>query len=180
MATQNRFVALLRGINVGGKNRLAMADLRELFETAGCSDVATYIQSGNVAFSAPRPLAGKIATVITRQLKAERLLEVPVLTRSLQQLKSIIEKNPYADKDPKFVHVGFLGAAPSAAQRKSLDPHRSPGDEFVVSGSELYFHCPNGVAKSKLTNAWFDRQLRTTTTIRNWRTTNKLLELASE
>lgn len=172
-------IALLRGINVGGHNALPMKDLAAMFGEAGCSDVRTYIQSGNVVFEAAPTLARRIAGVITASIGDRFGLEVPVVTRSADQLAAIVSANPYAREgtDEKWLHVAFLADTPSAAGIAALDPQRSPPDEFVVHNAEIYLSCPNGMARTKLTNAYFDTTLGTTSTVRNWRTTLKLLEM---
>lgn len=175
MSTQ-RHIVLLRGINVGGKHRMPMADLRALLTDAGCRDVKTYIQSGNVALTPPDlpDLQAHLAGLITDRFG----FSVPVVVRTLSQLRAVIAGNPY-DEDPKLTAVAFLADRPDPAAVASLDPKRSPGDRYTVVGDHIYLRFAKGVAGSKLTNAWFDRQLGTTSTARNWRTVGKLLELAA-
>ena len=173
------YVALLRGINVGGKNSLPMKDLSALFEKAGCSQVATYIQSGNVVFQADARLAGQIAGVISKEIKKGFKLDVPVVVRSAGELLKISQKNPFFKKGGTVdtVHVAFLLHTPHKTAIQSLDAQRSPGDAFEVAGSEVYLHCPNGFGRTKLTNQYFDSKLSTTSTIRNWKTVLKLIEM---
>ena len=175
----NRHVALLRGINVGGKNLLPMKDLVVMFESAGCGDVATYIQSGNVVFSATAALAKKLPTTIEAELTKRFGHRVPLVMRSAAEISAAIASNPFAkdDSDTAQLHLAFLAAAPNAAQIASLDPKRSPPDEFAVIGRDLYLKLPNGVGKTKFTNAYFDGKLATTSTVRNWRTVNTLLDM---
>jgi len=172
-------VALLRAINVGGTKKLLMADLRAMFEAAGCTDVRTYIQSGNVVFRAEAPLAERVPALIEAEIAATKGFEVPVVTRSAAELDAVVTGSPFlaAGADPTQLHVGFLAQAPTAARIAELDPDRSPGDAFEVRGREVYLHFPNGTARSKLTVDYFDRVLGTTITIRNWRTVGKLREM---
>ena len=172
-------VALLRGINVGGKNRLRMADLVDVFEEVGCTEVRTYIQSGNVIFVADKSLARRVAAEVASRLDGEHGLEVPVITRTAAELERVLVDNPYlaGDTDEAHLHVAFLSARPAQSRIAKLDPERSPPDTFEVVGREIYLHCPKGVARSKLTNAWFDSGLATTSTMRNWKTVRKLVEL---
>jgi uncharacterized protein (DUF1697 family) len=175
-----RHVALLRGINVGGKNKLAMADLAAAFREAGCGDVQTYIQSGNVLFTAPPALARRIPAAIARALRDGFGLEVPVVVRSAAELCRVVETNPFAGRRGVVAaafHVAFLADRPPARRVAALDPQRSPGDEFRVLGREVYLCCPGGIGRTKLTNAWFDAGLGTTSTLRNWNTVVKLAEL---
>ena len=172
-------VALLRGINLAGKNRLPMKGLVELFIDAGCRDVRTYVQSGNVVFRADASVAKRIASVIERAVADRFGLRVPVITRTASELRRAAKANPYlrSEPDTSKLHVAFLAAKPSAAQVKALDPDRSPPDEFTVVGREIYFRLPNGVGRTKYTNAYLDATLRTTSTLRNWRTVLRLVEL---
>lgn len=173
-------VALLRGINVGGKNRLPMSALVELFEGAGCSEVRTYVQSGNVVFRAPARLAAGLARAIPELIAEHHGLAVPVVLRTAAEIAAVARSNPYLARgvDATRLHVAFLAARPSATAVATLDPKRSPPDEFLVAGRDVYLHLPNGVARSKLTNAWLDARLATTSTLRNWRTVQELVALA--
>jgi uncharacterized protein (DUF1697 family) len=174
----SRYVALLRGINVGGKNTLPMKDLAAMFSAAGCEDVLTYIQSGNVVFNARPAVAAKVPAAVASAILARSGYRVPVVTRSADEVRGVAAKNPFlAGHDPATLHVAFLADKPKAAAVASLDAGRSPPDELIVRGREIYLRLPNGVAPSKLTNAYFDSALGTTSTMRNWRTVLKLLEL---
>ena len=174
-------VALLRGINVGGRNKLAMKDLVSMFADAGCSRVRTYIQSGNVLFDATPGLTRKIGSVIQESIRERCSLDIPVITRTLDELADVVENNPFgeAETDVKLLHVGFLAQRPGATRLAALDPQRSPPDELVACGREFYLRCPNGAARTRFTSAYLDSTLGTICTVRNWRTTLKLLELGS-
>jgi uncharacterized protein (DUF1697 family) len=183
MAPKNgRFVALLRGINVGGKNMLPMKDLVAMFERAGCTTTRHYIQSGNVVFEAAPALAAKIPVVVHAAIAKGFGLDVPVVVRSEKELRAVAAGNPLlaAGADPDTLHVMFLADPPSKKAIATLDPDRSPPDTFVVKGREVYLACPNGVARTKLSNAWFDAKLGTTSTGRNWRTVLKLVAMCDE
>ena len=172
-------VALLRGINVGGKNKLPMKELAALFREAGCEDVRTYIQSGNVLFRAGSTPADAIPSLISASIQERFGYRIPVVTRTAADLRATVEANPFAAAEADKLLVLFLADAPDAEQVDALDLDRSPGDEFAVVGREVFLHCPNGFARSKLTNSYFDSALSTTSTGRNWRTVGKLLELAT-
>lgn len=174
----HRHVALLRGINVGGKHRLPMADLRRLFERAGAANVRTVIQSGNVLFDATSAGAARVADEVANGIEAGFGFRVPLVVRPAAALGRIVAANPFADADPDTLHVAFLADRPKPSLVRSLDPDRSPPDAFVVRGGEIYLHLPNGAARSRLTTAWFDARLETTATVRNWRTVLRLIELA--
>ena len=174
-------VALLRGINVGGKNRMPMKELAALFVDAGCDDVRTYIQSGNVVFRTGPAEGEEISSIISASILSRFGYRVPVITRTGREFQTIVQANPFveAGADADKLHVFFLADLPDGAQVEALDPDRSPGDEFAVQGREIYLYCPNGVARTKLTNSYFDSRLSTTSTTRNWRTVLRLLELAT-
>ena len=178
--TAKTHIALLRGINVGGRSTLRMARLVSLFQDAGCERVRTYIQSGNVVFEAPVARARLVPAAVRMAIATELGLDVPIVTRTAAELERIVSANPFVapDTDPGCLHVGFLADRPNAARGAALDPDRSPPDEFTLHEGELYLRCPNGLAQTKLTNAYFDVTLQTVTTIRNWRTTLELLELS--
>ncbi|HVZ74614.1 MAG TPA: DUF1697 domain-containing protein [Polyangia bacterium] len=181
MPSARSHVALLRAINVGGRNGLPMKDLARLCEDAGCRDVVTYIQSGNVAFGATASHAKKLPASLARAILGHAKIDVPVIVRDAAALRAIAKANPFLKKgiDEDELHVGFLADTPTAAQIASLDPKRSPPDEFVVVGSEVFFRFPKGVGKTKLTVGYFDTKLGTTITLRNWRTLQKLIELVA-
>ncbi|MFZ5444376.1 MAG: DUF1697 domain-containing protein [Myxococcota bacterium] len=173
-----KHVALLRGLNLGPHNRIKMPALVEVFERAGCRDVTTYIQSGNVLFEASAALLPKLPTLVAAQLEA---LDVrsPVVLRSAKELQATLKKNPFLARGAAVaeLHVAFLGATPTKTAAASLDPQRSPPDAFELVGRDLYLHFPKGVARTKLTNAYLDAKLETLSTVRNWNTVTALAAL---
>jgi len=179
--SSNAYVALLRGINVGGHNKLPMKSLASMFERAGCGHVSTYIQSGNVVFTAGAALAARIPELIKQSIIEEFGYEIPIVTRTAAELDDIVAANPYARAgiDERELHVAFLADQPAATAVAALDPNRSPPAEFVVHGCEIYLRYPEGLARTKLTNAYFDSRLATTSTVRNWKTTLRVAELAA-
>ncbi len=172
------YLALLRGINVGGKNILPMKDLAQMFSSAGCSNVRTYIQSGNVIFET-RGSAPKVAAAIATEIEKRYGYRVPLVLRTSGQLLKTIRANPFlkAGAHEKTLHVYFLAHSPNEAAIAALDPARSAPDAFHVIGQEIYLHVPNGMGRTKLTNAYFDAKLSTTSTARNWATVLKLSEM---
>jgi uncharacterized protein (DUF1697 family) len=179
-AGASAYVAFLRGINVGGNNMLPMKDLAALFAKARCTAVETYIQSGNVVFRADPKVAAGIPAVIAKAIADHSKMRIPVVVRSAAELRRVAKNNPFVQRgtDTDKLHVVFLAGAPPAAAVAALDAKRSPPDEFVVRGAEIYLHCPNGYGRTKLSNAYFDSKLDTVSTVRNWRTVLKLLELS--
>ena len=180
-AAGGRSVALLRGINVGGKHLVPMRDLAAVFEAAGCTAVETYIQSGNVVFTPPARGAKTIAGELGAAIAARFGFEVPVVVRTAGELSAVVRDNPFLrpSGETQDLHVLFLADAPAAARVSALDPARSPPDEFAVRGREIYLRCPAGVGHTRLTNTYFDSKLATSSTGRNWRTVLKLLSLAA-
>jgi uncharacterized protein (DUF1697 family) len=172
-----QYVALLRGINVGGKNKLPMKDLAVLFQKAGCTEVQTFIQSGNVLFNAPTKIARQIPIVVPAEIEQRFGHRPPFVIRTAEQFAGVLENNPFPGVDEDRIYVMFLAGVPEASRVKTLDPARSAPDTFVVRGAEIYLNLPNGAGETKLTNAYFDSKLATTSTFRNWRTVTKLRAL---
>lgn len=174
-----RYVALLRGINVGGNRILPMKDLKALFEKLGYTEVSTYIQSGNVVFGASAALAKGIASAVDKAIQAKFGFSVPIVVRSAAEMEAIAKGNPYLKSAPaESLHVAFLAQRPTAALAKALTNPGVDGEKFELKGSEIYLMFPKGLAKTKVTNAYFDSKLQTISTVRNWRTTLALLEMA--
>jgi uncharacterized protein (DUF1697 family) len=178
--TTKTFVALLRGINLGARNKVPMPKLKSAFESLGFEDVVTYIQSGNVVFRSSSGGAKKIAARIEQGIEEVFGLSIIVVLRTPAELKSIAKSNPYLPRETDLtkLHVVFLKSRPAAKAIAQLDPERSPPDEFTVRGREIYLHLPNGFGRSKLTLDYFERRLGVDATARNWKTVLKLLELA--
>jgi uncharacterized protein (DUF1697 family) len=174
------YVALLRAVNVGGNNKLPMKDLVEMFVDAGCTNVRTYIQSGNVLFSAAPRLAAQLPATISAEIAKRFGYKTPVILRTPEQLREVIRRNPFlkAGAAEETLHIMFLAGTPKPSDIDRLDPARSAPDEFIVLGQEIYLRLPNGMGRTKLLNSYFDSKLATTSTARNWRTVLKLLELS--
>jgi uncharacterized protein (DUF1697 family) len=175
------FIAMLRSINVGGRNRVPMADLRALTSSLGFEDVATHVQSGNLVFTGTgSPKA--VARAIEEQIAAELGLSVPVIVRSKRQLQGVIIGTPFSglDVDPRTRHVTFLAEAPASRAVEELVARADQfgTDELQVVGSEVYLYCPGGYGETKLNNAFLEKRLGVTATTRNWRTITTLAEMA--
>ncbi len=155
------YVLLLRGVNVGGKNRLPMGDLAAIVAECGGADVHTYIQSGNVVCRAADIEA--LSASVTSRIEDRFGFRSPVVTRSEHEWRTLLRDIPFPSAEG--VHVMLLTHQPAAA--RTLDPARSPGDTFVLRGRDLYLHLPNGMGRTKLTNDWIDRTLGTVSTGRN-------------
>ncbi|MFF0466453.1 DUF1697 domain-containing protein [Micromonospora zamorensis] len=176
-----RYVALLRGVNVG-TTRLAMADLRRIVTDLGHEDVKTYLQSGNVAFDSTVRDAEKLAAGIERALADELALKVPVLVRSGRELAAVAGGNPYADRedDPTRLLVAFLATPPKTS---TVDALTVPGGEnvsFTVTGREVFLHfVDGGYGRSKFTNAYLEKKLGVVSTSRNWKSVRALAEMTA-
>jgi uncharacterized protein (DUF1697 family) len=174
-----RLVVLLRGINIGSRNRIAMPALREALEEAGYEDVRTYVQSGNVVLSSGA--SAKHAASDVERLIADRFgLEIAVVARTRNELAKVVDRNPLVRvaKDPKRYQVSFLEAKPAAKLVRELEDVAADKEKVVSIGREIYAWHPDGVARSKLWARLAGKDLGTTATARNWTTVTKLLELA--
>lgn len=176
-----RYLVLLRGINVGGHNKLPMADLRASLAGAGFEDVSTYIQSGNVALTAPSCDGEQLNGIIN----ADFGLDLSVVVRTAQQLESAIANNPFpeAEAEPKRLLVYFCSAELPKQALADFDHDRYLPDRVAAGtepgGGELYVSYEVGLSKSKLDNTVLDRAVGASTTARNWNTVLKLRELAA-
>ena len=170
-------VALMRGINVGGKNILPMQDLREIFGELGCESIATYIQSGNVVFKSKRKSDG-LARSLSKAIEKRFGFEPFVLVMSAATFESIAGANPYAAKaaESKHVHTSFLAGRADDADLKRMHECKSSTEEFTLTDAAVYLHAPDGIARSKLANE-MERHLGVSATGRNGNTVDKLLAL---
>ncbi len=173
-------VVLLRGINLGSRRRVGMADLRELLEGHGYEDVRTHLQSGNVVLSSP--LAGaRLERALERQLAGGLGFEVEVLVRSRKQLADVVARDPLGKvaKNPSRYLVTFLRSKPPAKTVRELAAEDVAPEQFAIEGREVYAWHPAGVQRSKL-NKLLAQRLDVTSTARNWNTVTRLLALADE
>ncbi len=171
-------VALLRGINVGGNNKLPMKDLVSIFEKAGCKNVVTYIQSGNVVFECTTNVA-RLQSTVGAAIEKKFGFNPPFVVRQAADLEDVLKKNPFLKAGAKEdeLHVVFLSEEPTREAIMRLEQNRVPPDEFVVRGKEIYLRLPNGAGRSKLAVAPFHAKFGAVATGRNWRTVNKLFEM---
>lgn len=179
MARDTVWVVWLRAVNVGGRNRLPMADWREDLAAVGLTGVRTLIQSGNAVGRGAADLGATLPASLEARLAA-RGVRTPVILRRAEELAEALAASPFDDPDDRRVHVGFLRDLPDPEAVRGLDPDRSPGDRFVVLGRELHLHTPGGLARCRVTNAWLERQLGTPCTVRNRRTCARVLALARD
>lgn len=158
-----------------------MAGLKALYEELGFTNVVTYIQSGNVIFQTKKKSDTALATQLETAVKATYGFDVPVVIRTVAELKEIIQNNPFLQEkelDMEKAHITFLATAPSQeALAKAATYDYSP-DRFIIKGKEVYLHVPGSYGETKLSNTFFEKVLKVSATTRNWRTVNKLAELA--
>jgi len=177
------WIALLRGVNVGGNKKVPMAELREMLATLGLDEPRTILQSGNAFFHARGGDRRQITAALEAATRKRFGFDVTYLLRTSAEWRAIVAANPFpaaAAADPGHLLLFALSAAPSAAAIAALEAN-VPGDEKVrVIGSELYAHYPSGIGTSKLDNARIDRHLRVISTGRNWNTVLKLAHLGQE
>jgi uncharacterized protein (DUF1697 family) len=172
------YVALLRGINVGGRSKVPMAVLREVCASVGCDDVVTYIQSGNVVLRSPMG-ADELRAALEAAIAGEFGFNPALMIRTAKEMAAVVTRNPFPAADQKTLHVGFLHAAPDAATKKCLAALDCAPEELAPVRREIYLHLPDGVGRANLP-VRMERCLRPTPiTVRNWRTVTKLAELSS-
>jgi uncharacterized protein (DUF1697 family) len=175
------YIALLRGINVGGKSSLPMKELAALLAALGQEDVRTYIQSGNVVFRSGEGDPARLARDIRAEIGKRRGFVPEVLVLTSDDLEDAIARNPFpeAESHPTTLHVGFLAAAPTSPDVEGLEKLRAESERFHLDGRIFYLHAPQGVGRSKLA-ARAERLLSVPMTVRNWRTVCKIREIADE
>ncbi len=172
-------IAILRGINVGGKRIILMADLKTLCEKLGLENVKTYIQSGNLIFS-----SGSVNTDLERKLEMAITdkygFDVPAIVRDLEEIKSSIDKNPFFDGDADMdrLHLTFLKEKPNPENAEITTTYDYAPDKFKIDGRDVFIYCAGKYHESKLTNGFFEKKLNTVATTRNWKTVLKLYELS--
>lgn len=172
------YIALLRGINVSGKNKIVMADLKQMLLQLGFSNITTYIQSGNIVFSSKEVDATVLSEKIHKQILNTFKLDVPVLVLASSTLQTIFNNHPYAEEDEKQIYFVLLKSTPSAALVAELNKGTYATEKFVVTNNCLYLLCLNGFGKAKCNNNFFERKLGVQATTRNYKTIAKLVEIS--
>ena len=177
----NICVALLRGINVGGKNSLPMKELVVILEAIGAQNVKTYVQSGNVVFQFAKPDFSRLSKKIAVAIKMRCGFEPHVLILGLDAIEQAIAQNPFpeAEAEPSSLHLGFLAWEPKSPALDKLNNLKKESERFRLVGSVFYLHAPEGVGRSKLA-ASSERALGVPMTDRNWRTVCKIREMTRE
>jgi len=175
------YIALFRGINVGGRNILPMKELRAELESLGCKDVRTYIQSGNAVFRHAKSAAPGLAESIRSSIRASHGFEPAVLLVTADHLEAAVRSNPFPEgtADPSKLHLFFLSTTPGKPDLEAIETIRAGSESFALLGEVAYLHAPEGIARSKLASR-AERLLGVQATARNWRSVTKILEMARQ
>jgi uncharacterized protein (DUF1697 family) len=176
-------IAMLRGVNVGGHNRIKMQELRALCETLRLRDAQTYVHSGNVVFRTDErdwaALTKKLENGIARKFG----FRPSVVLRTVAQMRGVVARNPFAKRsgiEPSKLLVTFLAGQPSAEARETLRAMKTEPEEMWIDAREAYIYFPNGMARPKLSWPAIERVLKVIGTGRNWNSVTKLLEMAEK
>ena len=177
------YISILRGINVSGQKFIKMDALQKMYKNLCFDSITTYIQSGNVVFRSIETEHEKLEKKISKQIKKDFGFEAPVIVLTMDNLSKIIDNNPFLkdySRDPNFLHVTFLSSKPEKYDIKAIEEKKLSGEEIVIAENAVYLYCPNGYGKTKLNNNFLETKLKVGTTTRNWKTVNKLLQIARE
>ena len=174
------YIAILRGINVGGRRKILMANLRKLFQGSGFDDIQTYIQSGNVLFTAVEEDAYKLSLSIEDQIRSKYGFEVPVIIRTVNEIEQAVSNNPFLKKDIEIerLYLTFLKETPTAEKLTAIKSFDYTPDTFEIIGKDVFGFCAGKYSETKYSNQFFEKQLSVQATTRNWKTVLKLLEMA--
>jgi uncharacterized protein (DUF1697 family) len=177
----NTYIALFRGINVGGNNPLPMKELVALLEGLGAKKVRTYIQSGNAVFQSPAMNSAQLSRQLAAEIKKRHGFEPHVLLLSTEAINAAMAKNPFpaAEADPGSLHLGFLASIPQNPDLAKLNSLRKASERFHLGDNVFYLHAPEGVGRSRLA-ASAEKLLGVPMTDRNWRTVCKIRELTED
>ncbi len=173
------WIALLRGVNVGGNNILPMKELRDLVTGLGCKNVRTYIQSGNCIFQSRERNASVIETQVGEAIEKKFGFRPCIFALPAEALDAVLADNPYrqSDDDPKSVHIFFLAKPVAGADLGALEAFRKGGEDFTLTDRAFYLFAPDGIGRSKLA-AKIERYVPVQMTARNLRSVMKIAELA--
>ncbi|WP_298477513.1 DUF1697 domain-containing protein [uncultured Maribacter sp.] len=175
------YIALLRGINVSGHKKIKMADLRLLLEKEDFTNVKTYIQSGNIIFSSQEEDSTKLEHQLSTLIKENYDFEVPVLVKNAEQIKDILDKNPYKNKEDlasNKIYFVVLKEAPKIENSSILSSISFQNEQLVITPTCVYLRCALGAGKAKCTNNFIEKKLKVSATTRNYKTMLKLQEMA--
>jgi len=176
-----KYIAILRGINVGGKRKMPMAELKEVLTSLNYSDISTYIQSGNVAFRINEARSNsELESEIETSIRNYFQFDVPVIIRSDAEIEDILSGSEYANKyEAERLHYTFFKEKPSEENAQALIDSKFPPDSFILQNSGSYIYCSAGYSDTKFNNAFFEKKLKVECTTRNWRTMLKLQSMVN-
>jgi len=178
-----KFVAILRGINVSGQKLIKMELLKKYIEEIGCRSVTTYIQSGNIIFEHESRDTLELARIIEDKIYAEFGFQVPVIVKKGDDLTQVLSNNPFINERHEnidYIYVTFLEKSPDPELLRKIDVSVYKPEEFVVQDNIVYLFCPKGYGNTKLSNNFFEVKLKLKATTRNWKTVVKLSELCHQ
>ena len=177
-----KYIAILRGINVGGRRKILMADLKNLFSKLGFKEIKTYIQSGNVIFQSTKKEDNiKLSKTIEQAILENYAFEVPVIIRTVSEWNQVISNNPFLKKnkiDTERLHLTFLKELPKIEQVEKIKSYDYPPNKFEIINKNVFIYCAGKYSDSKYTNKFFESKLKVSATTRNWKTVLKLSELS--
>ncbi|HUS30124.1 MAG TPA: DUF1697 domain-containing protein [Kofleriaceae bacterium] len=171
------YVALLRGINVGGSRPVKMQALRATFARVGCTNVATYIQSGNVVFAHAEKSEAKLVALVEAAIAKDAKFDVKVVVRTKAELAKIVAKNPFKKATDQQLHVFFMAKKPARDALAKVDAKAFEPEKFAIVDRELYVYLPNGLGRSKLAGTLMRKPPIDEATARNWRTVQTLVAM---
>lgn len=175
----NTYIALLRGVNVSGQQKIPMSDLRELLKKSGFQNVQTYIQSGNVIFESPEKHIQKLEEKIHLVIKSHFGFEVPILIKSSKQLLEIFDACPFSKEKKINSYFTLLYSTPNVKLVDEISKTSYPNEEFIITKNCIYFYSAVGYGQAKCNNNFFERKLKLTATARNYKTMLKLTAMSS-
>jgi uncharacterized protein (DUF1697 family) len=177
------YVSILRGINVSGQRLIKMSALKELYKDLGLLNVQTYIQSGNLVFQYKHVDQHELGLTISKKILYNFGFAVPAIILKMNDLKRIIENNPYLYDQKKEIarlHVTFFSKKPERIDIEVIDQKKHAEEEFAFTEEAIYLYCPRGYGKTKLTNTFLEKTLKVEATTRNWHTVTELLKIAGK
>jgi uncharacterized protein (DUF1697 family) len=174
------YLSLVRGINVGGRKKVRMEELKQRYESLGFGKVRTYIQSGSVIFESSSTDVPNLVNKIEKEIRDHFGFGALVMIRTKDELTRLVKAVPFKGRDESKFHVTFLSARPAHVPLEEIQAAADAQEDFFVAGTEIYLSCPNGNGRTKLSNGFFERKLKVSATTRNWRTVKTLLSMANQ
>ena len=175
-----KYAAFLRGINVGGKNKIKMETLRETCAALRFQNVKTYINSGNVIFESAKTDDKKLAAKIEKAIEKEFALNIKIMVRTIEEIEDVIKNNPFDGQfeNDKDLHVLFLDEYLTTEKRELLLSNNNENEQYAVRNREIFCLLRVGFSDSLMGKDYIGKKLKVSATARNWRTVNKIVELA--